>query len=360
MQGLVMVQTFYPQRIAFELPQLAIEVSSSPQTSVRNALKEAIADCTKELAWFQDAAWHAGYGNATLSVAKASTTTSGNTVYTMDDGTGSATVNSGPATFAFGVRTLRTGWGVQVYDNTLATLRAGGPYLIQSINYNTNQCTLTGTVPGAASNDVLCYEGVSGATPAGINGLPYFNDDSTSGTTLGINRATNPEIQSNSVDASGGLNHQLGLQLFHRIWQRRGEVSKSLTGLAPDNAQFTIYGEVMNIARYDIGKGNEAKDLLPDVDMSFKFGSVKYMLDPRQPLNRMDVVNFPDWGKAVAKEVSFYKPGDGAGSQYFTLYGADGSPAAGTWFGMTTLVNYYNDDPGSGGFIKSIPINSGY
>src|SRR5690242_19551198 len=70
MQGLVMTQTFYPQRIAFELPQLAIDVSSSPQTSVRNALIEAIADCTKELAWFQDAAWHAGYGNPTLSVAR--------------------------------------------------------------------------------------------------------------------------------------------------------------------------------------------------------------------------------------------------------------------------------------------------
>jgi hypothetical protein len=361
MTGAVMVQTFYPLRSAFELPQLAMEVTASPEASVRNALKEAVADATKEFSLFQDSIWHAGMGNATLGVARAVTTTSGNTVYTMDDGTGAATVNS-LGNFAFGVRTLRRGWGVTVYNNAMTTQYGGGPYIILAIDYGANTVTLSGTVPSAQATDVLCYEGVSGSSPVGITGLPYFHDDSTSGTTLGINRATEPEIRCNSVDASAGLNHQLGLQLFHRIFQRRGEVAKDLMGLAPDNAQYTIYGEIMNIARYDINdkSGYDPKDLLPDVDMSFKFGSVKYTLDPREPLTRMDVVNFPRWGKALAKEVSFYKPGDGAGSQYFTLYGSDGSPAAGTWFGMTTLVNYYTDDPGGAGFLKGIPLSSGY
>lgn len=355
MSGGVGVTTFYPISARFELPQLAIEATSSSETAIRSVVKEALADAIPEFTMFLDKAWHAGYGNAVLGVAKAVATVSGNTVYTMDDGTGS--INS-IAGFGFGARLLRRGWAVSPYDNTLATQRAGGPWIISTLDLNANKVTIQGTVPGAAATDALLYEGVSGANPLGINGLPYFIDGSTSGTTLGINRATEPEIQSNTIDASGGLHHQLGLTLFHRIFQRRGEVAKNLIGLCSDNAQYTIYGEIMNIARYDIDNGNEAKDLLPDVDMSFKFAGVKHMLDPHQSLSRMDWINPKSWGKAMVKDVSFYT--NLGGDKYIPLYAGDGAPAAGTWFGMTMLSNYYSDDPGAQGAITGIPLNSAY
>lgn len=358
MSGGVGTTTFFPFSCRFELPQLASEVTSSSEVAIKNAFKEALADAVPEFTYFLDAAWHAGYGTPVLGLAKAQATVSGNTVYTLDDGTGAGSINS-VGNFNFGIRLLRRGWAVSPYSNDLLTQRAGGPYIISTIDYNTNKVTLLGTVPGASSTDVLCYEGVSGASPTGIQGLPYFVDDTTSGTTLGINRATEPEIQSNSVDASGGLHHQQALQLFHKIFQRRGERAKEIVGLCSDNAQYTIYGEIMNIARYDIDKGNEAKDLLPDVDMSFKFGGVKTILDPHESISTIHWFNPKRWGKATVKELGFYTLA-GGGTQYFPLYAGDGSPAAGTWFGLTYLNQYFSDDPGSQGYFKGIPTNSGY
>jgi hypothetical protein len=358
MAGGVGITTFYPFAFTFEIPQLAIEATASSETALRSAFKEALADAIPQAMIFIDNAWHAGYGTAVLAVASAVTTVSGNTVYTLADGSsGSGSIN-GVANFNFGVRLLRRGWGVSPYSNNLATQYAGGPYIIQSMNFNTNQLTLTGTVPGAQANDAILLEGVSGANPQGVNGLPYFIDDSTSGFTLGVNRATEPEIQSNGVDASSGLNHQLALVLFHKIFQRRGDRAKNLIGLCSDNAQYTIYGEVMNIARYDVGDGNKPIDLLPDVDMSFKFGGVKTMLDPHESISRIDWINTDAWGKVLTKDLSFYSTGDGR--RYIPLYASDGAPAAGTWMGLTTLVNYYSDDPGCQGFIKNIPTQSFY
>lgn len=359
MGGGVGTMTFFPFRFSFTIPQLAIEATAVSETAVRSALTEILADAIPWSMTYLDMVWHSSYGTPALGVAKAQTTTSGNTVYTMDDGSGAGNgAINGITNFNFGARLLRPGWGVSVYSNNFATQRAGGPYIVQSVNLNTNQLTLTGTVPGAASTDVIAMEGVSGANPTGPQGLPYFLDDSTSGFTLGVDRAKTPEVQSNGVDAASGLNYQQGLVLFHKIWQRRGARAKNVVGLCGDNAQFQLYGQVMNIARYDIGGGNKPKDLLPDVDTSFKFGGVTCQLDPHQSLSRIDEINTDAWGKVLTKDLSFYT--NGGGNRYHDLYAADGSPAAGTWLGLTTMVNWYSDDPGAQGFIKNIPTNSNY
>lgn len=344
MSGVTMISTFFPLKMAFELPQLAITATASGEQAIRSAFKEAMSDGMPEFTRFVDQLWHGSAGTGLLGTATAQATVSGNTVYTMDTN--------------FSVKLLRQGMGVSPYDSTMATARSGAPYIIQSISYSDKKVTLGGTVPSAAATDTLLIEGVSGANPIGLHGLPYFIDDSTSGTTLGINRATVPEIQSNSVDCTTGLNHQIALLLLHKIYDRRGDMAEGLTGLCSTNAQFTIVGNIMNIARYDIDNGNEMKDLLPTWTSKFKFAGIGLMLDPFENQTRIDFINPKLWGRAAMADAQFYTLPDG--TRFFPPYGGDGGVAAGVLFYLFMLADFYTHDPGSQGYLKNVAVNSGY
>lgn len=342
MSGVTMISTFYPLAAAFELPQLAMDATKTSEQALRNALKEALADGVPEFTRGVDQAWHAANGTPLVGTATAQATVSGNTVYTMDSN--------------FTVKLLRQGNFVTVYDSTGVTSR--GRFQIGSIDWSSKKAQLIGTVPSAAATDLLYYDGVSGANPIGLHGLPYFIDYTTSGTTLGIDRAAVPEIRSNGVDCSGGLNHQLGLMLLHKIYDRRGELADGLVGLCSTNAQFTIVGEIMNIARYDIDGGNTMKDLLPDVTTKFKFAGVGQMLDPFENQSRIDFINPKLWGKAELSPMGFHEtPG---GQRFFPPYAADGGVALGVLFYLTVNTDFFSYDPGAQGVLYGIPINSGY
>lgn len=345
MTGVSMISTFFPLKAAFELPQLAIEATKTSEQAGKNVFREALTDGIPEFTRQVDMAWHAASGNALLGTAVATATVSGNTVYTMDSN--------------FGVKLLRRGMRVNVYDATSVTPRVGNPYMIQSINFGNKKVTLAGTVPGSVATDVFLYEGTSGANPVGLHGLPYFNDFTTSGTTLGIDRALEPEIQSNGVDCTAGLNHQQALLLLHKIYDRRGEMADGLVGLCSTNAQYTIVGEIMNIARYDIDNGNTMKDLLPDVTTKFKFGGVGQMLDNAQNQSRIDFINPKNWGRGELTPLDFYKL-PGSGERFFAPYGGDGGIAAGVLFYLCMMADFYCYDPGAEGVLYNIAINTGY
>lgn len=342
MKGGVMISTFFPFRMNFELTELDMDATANSEVAVKSAFKEAMKDALPEFNIFVDKAWHTD-GTPVLATATAQTTTSGNTVYTCDT--------------SFGVMRLRRGWHVAVYDTTQATYK--GTFMINTLNIGARTVTLNGTVPSAAATDVLMFEGVTGSSPVGMKGLYYFNDYTTSGTTLSVNRATEPEIQSNGIDGSGGLNHLLGMQLKTIIQKRRGEQADAMVGLANPAQQAAVASLVMNVARYDIDKGNTIKDLLPEITNKFVFGGTSYMVDIHQNATRMDTIVPKNWGWAqLGAGVDFYK--DANGQRFFTLYGGDGSPAAGTWFAMTCKRDSYCVDPGAEGVIYGLAIPTGF
>jgi hypothetical protein len=334
-KGGVLIGTYFSLRLNFELTELAVEATSSKRVAQFNAFKRAMKAGFPEFAQYVDKFWHSD-GSAVLGTATAQATVSSKTVYTMD--------------LIQGVQHVRRGMPVIVYQNDLSAWRdSGTSFIIEQIDYDARKVYLDATVAAAAANDKLVFEGVSGASPAGLKGLYYFNDYSTSGTTLGINRATEWEIVANSVDAGGVPTHTKALQLSHKIMKRRGEMPKGQIGFVAPEQQANIYDQVMNIANYDLSRGSVKDDLVPGADNKFKFGGMPMFLDIHQRTDRIDVIQKSSWLRARLTDVKFYEVG---GQRFFQLYDSStGSPAASIWFGLVLHEDYVCDNPGQQGVI---------
>jgi len=343
MKGAVMISTFMPTRMSFELSQLSMDATGDNGQAVKSTFKYVMGRAIPGFAAFQNRLFFTD-GTPTLATASAQATVGGFTQYTL--------------TNVFGARRVRRGQFVAIYDSTLTTLRATAR--ITWVDYKNRIVQMASTIAGAAATDVLCFEGVSGASPVGMLGLYYWNSSATTGTTAGVNRANEPEIWANSVSGAGGLNYILGLNLFHAMLERRGASSlDGMIGIAGLPQHAAAVGQVTNIQRIDIqGATPEMKDLLPKVQTEFPFAGVRHKVVPFQDASRLDWISPQEtWGVARLHDVKYFEIG---GQRFFPIYGAGGSPNAGIWFAMVANQNYFCANPGANGFISALPINAPY
>jgi len=342
-KGGVFTQTYFPLRINFEMSQLMIDATANPEVSRLNAFKRAMKDAIPEFALFCDQMWH-GNGTAIIATAVSQSTVSSKTVYVMN--------TSGAC------RKLRVGQYVQVYDTSGTALNSGTAVYIEQINFATRSVYLSALIASAASTDTLCIDGATGSSPTGPNGLKYFHDSSTSGSTLGVARSTNYEVVSNSVAVAGVPTFMSGQQLIDQMLERRKALPTGMSWLASEKQKSNLYANVQNIARFDMngggGKAGFASDLNSTAgSLEFNYCGYPGMVDPHQDNDRMDLVAFSDWGRVQIKDVGYYEMN---GNRFFTLYGADGSPSANTWFGLYLLENYICRNPGNGGYLSGLTL----
>lgn len=334
------VQTYFPLRINFEMSQLMIDATANPDVSRLNAFKRAMKDAIPEFALFCDALFH-GDGTAVLGTSTAQATVSGKTVYTMDTATA--------------LRKLRVGQYVIPYQGASA-LNSGTAVYIEQLDFENRKVYLSALIASAAAGDTLQMDGVSGSSPAGPNGIKYFHDSSTSGSTLGVTRATTYEVVSNSVDVSAAPTFMSGQKLLDKILERRKGLPSGIKWLASEKQRSNLYAQVQNISIFDMqgAKQGYKADLNPNAtDLEFNFCGVPGMIDPAQDNDRMDLMCFSDWGRVQIKDVGYYEQN---GNRFFTLYGSDGSPSANTWFGLYLLENYICRNPGMGGYLKNCSL----
>ena len=124
----------------------------------------------------------------------------------------------------FGARLLEPGMTVE--EATPGTNLKTGTYTIdyvenaiggtQAFHYSST----TGSPTGAA-NQIIRVQGVTDGAPIATYGLPYFINNSTSGTLLGITKATAPYVVSNNLDAGGGQLNQPIVEALINIIQGR-------------------------------------------------------------------------------------------------------------------------------------------
>src|SRR6185312_12672552 len=149
----------------------------------------------------------------------------------MQDGSGvigtisSVSTSSGVDTYTlssdFGARLMRYGQTIQVWDSTKATNRGSGTISMWDVE---NKQISVPSIAGATATDVIVVQGITDPTASqGMFGVPYHHNNSSSGTWLGFNRATTPEIRSNRVNGnSGNLTLPLPRQAVNKIGNRVG------------------------------------------------------------------------------------------------------------------------------------------
>jgi hypothetical protein len=349
--GLVMIQSFFNARLNFEFDQLQIKATTSKKTAIQNPFLDCVAKGYREFALYWDK-WIHGNGTAQLATATAFSNTSGVTVYTLATN--------------FGTQLLRRGQFVTVYDSTFTTIRSAGVLYINGMSSQGRTITLSGVVPGATATDIICFEGVSGASPAGPRGLGYWISSATSGTTAGINRATESQIISKSVNAnSSPWTAEMTMAIYHRLLNDRGEVADKIVGLAAPAQQAAVYSNVMSVQLYDLSKsGAQAVDRLPKLKgkKTFMWGDVPHMVDIHTDTSQVYYVVPENFGIARLAPTGFFEtPGKtGADARFFQLSGGSGAPAAGVWFGFTKDEDLFNIDPGAQATLYGLPLGSLY
>jgi hypothetical protein len=123
------------------------------------------------------------------------------TVTSVATGGGKDTITC--TTDGFGVRLLRFGQFVSIYQSNLSAARVitpssgslvGTACQIDLVDYANKQFRILGATTGIVAGDLVVLEGLSGANPVSLLGVPYHHSNASTGTWLGLDRALTPRF----------------------------------------------------------------------------------------------------------------------------------------------------------------------
>lgn len=332
------VLTPLASRIAVEINEDALKQTEGEPKSIRNLLNVEVKKAMKEMRTQHNASLQTA-GDGVLATVTAA-------------GGGVITVAAAP----FYAQLLRRRQKVCVYDSTKATNR--GTAEITAINYKTSACTVDTVPGGTVATDVLLPEGVSGANPVWYYGKAYHISDAAAGTWLGFNRANEPAIRANGVNASNNALTTAPVRLaLNMILQRMDTVNPKSLRAHMHPCQLAAWEELaVLVSEIHKGSGNENVDLL--FDQKFMAG-VQIERDTQAARDRIDFIDFDAWGKIESAPVDFLKTPDG---RYFTrpFDTTGGSPLAALLFHIIWFGQFFTDNPAAQAYIYSLAIPSGY
>jgi hypothetical protein len=267
--------------------------------------------------------------------------TAGNAVLATVDSVSSPTITLTDT--PFGARLLREQLTVSVYDSTLATRR--GSMTITQVNKELGgtQSIVVDAVPGGTTGtDVIVTGGLTGASPTGFFGIPYFWNTSTNGTVLGLSRGLN-YMQANGVDVNGaGITVPAAQLATDQIRQALGDkmVSGGLFWHTHPAQQAAIQNLKLQISQIIKSGGKDT-----DVDLGFKldssFNGIPVMSNIHADPTRMDAINVEALGRAEYKALDFMEID---GKRVFPIYGASGGIAAAFIYYLVCSFQLYADN----------------
>lgn len=326
---------------------LEVELATkSDNQAVIDAVRENMADGMDEFRRHTEAQLQQAGTGVLATVTTVSTSAGVDTVTATTDG--------------FGVKLLRHGQYISVYNAARTTNRTvNGAVRITYIDYN-NQTIKFASVAGIIATDVILPEGLTGSTPVALYGIPYHSSNATSGSWLGLDRATNPEIVSTRVDGGGAaLALPLGRLAINKLGDRVGikNAKKLKPRIWTHPAQAAAYEALGNLVVM-INKGsnkNEGLDLYFGDNMQIAGVPIEqsFLWNRR----RMDFILMGLYGRAVMKEPGWHTV---AGRKVFEMRGNSGGVAASSISYVTADWNLFHKNPGVNVYIDNLAVPTGY
>jgi hypothetical protein len=284
-----------------------------------------------------------GSGNGVVGVISVVATAGGVDTYTL-------------GTDGFGARLVRVGQQIQVFDTTLATNRGSGR--ITSVDVTAKTIEVTPAIAGAVATDKLVVAGIS--TPAALPalyGVAYHHSNASTGTWLGFNRATTPEIRANRVNAnSAPFSLPLPRLAINAIGNRIGIDNNFNPTAWMHPAQKQAYEEIGQLV--SIINKNPKEDSL-----NMYFGDGMQMAGaPVKPhfnwdKTRIDFIVDDVWGRAEILPLDFYKSD---GRKIFEIRGASGGVATSEIFYLVIGMQTYVTNPAGCSYIDALAVPTGY
>jgi hypothetical protein len=325
---------------AMETTKLAEIGTNSNQKAIADVVRRDMKNGVKELVWGLDALLQTGTGQVSTMSSGAATTT-----WTLGGN--------------FKTLLLHRGLRVQAYDTTFTTQRTGVA-TIQTVNFPAGQVTVDIIPTGLTNTDILVIEGLSGASPTSLFGIPTFQTDATTGTTLGLSRSSFPELWAQSFNANNTLLTPPYVRLaLNKLRIKRDDDESMKSLVAHCNVHQTDAYEQNAMLAAVIYKDPTAKQ---GFDLFFKaenMAGVPIKTNIKADPTRIDFLELDRWGRAVMADIDFYKdPGD-AGT-VFGVYGSSGGRAASALWYIYTAQQVFSADPGFGAFISNLARPAGY
>jgi hypothetical protein len=257
-------------------------------------------------------------------------------------------------TDGFGARLVRAGQTIQVFDTTLATNR--GSTVILTVDQENKIITASPAISGATPTDLLVTAGITAPTALpGLYGIPYHHSNASTGTWLGFNRSTTPEIRANRVNAAGPLTLPLPRLAINKIGNRVGIDNnfKPRAWLHP--AQKQAYEEIGQLVSI-IHKQPKEEGLnmyFEAMQMAGAPLSESFSWDK----TRIDFVIDEVWGRGEILPIGFYTTD---GRKIFEIRSASGGVAAADIFYLVVGMQTFVGNPAACSYIDNLTVPSGY
>ena len=326
---------------------LEVELGTdSSNQAVINAVRENMADAMDEFRRHSEAQLMQG-GTGILATITTVTPAAGvDTIVANSDG--------------YGVKLLRFGQRVSVYNAARTVNKTpAGPVPITYIDYPNSTFKIPSVV-GSAPTDVILPEGLTGPTPVALYGIPYHSSNANTGSWLGLDRASNPEVVATRIDGGGAaLAFPMGRLAINKMGDRVGikNAKKLKPKIWTHPAQTAAYEALGNLSVV-INKG--AKET-PGLDVYFgdnlSIAGIPIEESFLWNKKRMDFILMSLYGRAVMKEPSWHTV---AGRKIFEMRGPSGGVATSTVSYITADWNLYHKSPGVNVYIDNLAVPEGY
>jgi hypothetical protein len=275
-------------------------------------------------------------------------------VVTSDSPSGGSNVIT-CTTDGFGVRLMRYGQTVQIFDTTLATLRGSGTITFWDVENKI--INITPQIAGVIATDKIVTNGITApASLPGLFGVPYHDSNASTGTWLGFSRSATPEIRANRVNAaSAALSLPLPRLAINKIGNRVGIENNFSPKAWLHPAQKQAYeniGQLVSVIYKDAKE--QGLDMYFD-RMQMAGAPVKesYNWDK----TRIDFVSEDIWGRGEILPLGFYKTD---GRSIFEIRGASGGVATADIFYMVVGMQTFVNNPAACSYIDNLAVPSGY
>lgn len=317
--------------------------TDSKRKAVLNSVRDNVANAMAEFRRFVDSlAMTAGDG--VLATITGVSTAAGVDTYTC-------------TTDGFRIRLLRDASDINVYDSTLATNRTlGAEKEITYYDIGNSQIKVA-AVAGATAGDKIVAQGLTATPPASLFGVAYHHSDASTGTWLGFDRSTTPQIRANSVDANGtSLALPYPRQAMNKIGDRVGQdqAKKVVAWMHPCQVQaYEELGQLVSVIQKTASK--EGLDLYFSDNLQLCGAPIRKHFSWDR--TRIDFIVGDTWGRAEMSPADVYEVD---GQTIFPLRGSSGGLAAGFLYYLTASFQFFIDNPAVASYIKELAIPSGY
>jgi len=268
-------------------------------------------------------------------------------------------------TDGFKAELVYVGMPVQVFNSALTTDR--GSTTVTNIDRDAFVISVAAAPGGSVATDKIIIEGLSAPVTiqSSLFGLPYHQNDATSGLWMNVDRATQKNTRTPSVNAASST------LTTAFIRKARNKIREYVGDDATKDAKLIAYCHPAQADVYEAGainistiikqpSGNQGVDRLFDNEMGMTMGGIPLKQSIHADRTRIDFLCLKYWGRVVGTDMGYYRP-PGSNAFIFPTYNstADGLKSS-SFFILKYGLQLYNRHPLAGSFIKALQIPSLY